>query len=131
MEFFEYKGHVYSVFAKDYKVVIYKGYQQVGVLEYATQTGGSRQIKPLQLLFERELQTLVLLAQTGEGTIRTYTIDVINQVMIERQVLPLPSGVQSTKRTARYFALELENSVNFLRAGDITKSVVLPNSKNI
>jgi hypothetical protein len=38
VEFFELKGHVYSVFAKDYKLITYRDYQQIGVLEYTNYT---------------------------------------------------------------------------------------------
>lgn len=31
VEFFELNGHVYSVFAKDYKIITFRDYQQVGV----------------------------------------------------------------------------------------------------
>jgi hypothetical protein len=31
VEFFEHQGHVYSVFAKNYKIITYRDYQQVGV----------------------------------------------------------------------------------------------------
>lgn len=50
VEFFELKGHVYSVFAKGSKVIIYKGYEQQGVIEYSNR----EDIKPLQLIFERD-----------------------------------------------------------------------------
>jgi len=46
-EFFEVKGHVYAAFAKGDRVVVYKDYQQVAILEYKT-------AKPLELIFDRK-----------------------------------------------------------------------------
>ena len=51
VEFFELEGHVYSVFAKDYKIITYRDYQQVGVQEFANYT--NQLFKPLGLIFDR------------------------------------------------------------------------------
>jgi hypothetical protein len=77
-EFFELKGHVYSVFAKGNKVIIYKDYQQVGgSLEYVTENSFEG-VRPLQMIYERTSQKLILLALTEASVMTTFTVDVIN-----------------------------------------------------
>lgn len=47
VEFFELMGHIYSVFAIENNVVIFKDYQQAGKLAYAN----NQVAKPLQMIF--------------------------------------------------------------------------------
>ena len=117
VEFFELKGHVYSVFAKNYKVITYKDYQQVGVQEYSNYT--QQMFKPLGLIFDRPSQELILLAQIDEDNLRSFTVDVITQEMIQRDTVFMPKDIAYATRTANYFALKQADQVMFYQATDL------------
>ena len=76
VEFFELEGHVYSVFAKDYKIITFRDYQQVGVQEYSNYT--NQIFKPLGLIFDRPTQELILLAQIDADNLRSFTVNVLS-----------------------------------------------------
>jgi hypothetical protein len=115
VEFFELKGHVYSVFAKNNKVIIYKDYQQVGVLEYS-----SKNMRPLSLIFDRATQQLVLLTEIDGKQFQSFFIDAIKQEMVEGQTSTVPNGLNGVTKTKRYFSLHLQNSISYLLATDIS-----------
>jgi len=98
VEFFELMGHIYSVFAIENNVVVFKDYQQAGKLGYASAA------KPLQMIFDNASNQLVLLASLGDK-LQTYSIDVLNLVVKELQSIKV-DDVISTHRTAKYFALK-------------------------
>lgn len=125
VEFFELKGHVYSVFAKDSKVIIYKDYQQVGVVEYS-----NGNVKPIELLFDRASQSLILLAEV-EGKYQSFLVDVLKQELSEGTSIKAPSGLKEVKRTKRYFALQLEDSVSLHLATDLAQHVALKEARSI
>jgi hypothetical protein len=51
VEFFELKGHVYGVFARASKVIVYKDYQLVGALNVPG--NNLKEMRPLELIFDR------------------------------------------------------------------------------
>ena len=132
VEFFELKGHVYSVFAKgDQKILIYKDYQQVGEIRYDS-IGKYQTIRPLQMIYDRASQQLILLAQTDESVMQTFTVDVASQELKERQSdLPMPSNVVEALRTRHYFALKQEDQVMFYQATDVQQQVFLGSAHDI
>ena len=67
------------MFAKDHKIIIYRDYQQVGLLEYTQVEGGN--IEPLQLIFEKSSSKLILLASINKKMLHTFEVDVVNQAM--------------------------------------------------
>jgi hypothetical protein len=58
------------------------------------------------LIFDRPKQELILLAQIDADNLRSFTVNVIAQEMIERDTAFMPKNVVSSTRTANYFALK-------------------------
>ncbi len=69
VELFEFAGHVYSVFVKDYALTVYRDYQQIMSQNFvdSKQERATHAFKPLQLIFDREFSELVLLAIASEA----------------------------------------------------------------
>ena len=101
VELFESHGHVYSVFAKDYRVILYKDYQQIGSLDYHQNDQVLGDIKPLQIIYDRESHELVMLAEVLNGDrLTTFSIDFKNLVLSERESIPNSfTGILKVDRT--------------------------------
>ena len=104
VEMFEFQGHIYSVFAKDYKVIIYRDYQQMGSLEYTTDDAQLPDIRPLALVFDRSSHHLYLLARM-KNSLKTFTIDVTKLEMKEKDSIPDIEGTNVVSRTYKHFLL--------------------------
>ena len=78
------------------------------------------------MIYDRVSQQLILLAQTDESLMQTFTVDVASQELKERQNdLPMPSNVVEALLTRHYFALKQEDQVMFYQATDVQQQVLL------
>eukprot|EP00347_Sterkiella_histriomuscorum_P017346 403349738 len=110
VEMFEHGGHIYSVFAKDYQVIIYRDYQQMGTLEYTQEQSSTLpDIKPLSMLYDRQHHELVLLANMGSNKLQSFVIDVNKQDMQLKHEFNFDGTVTRVLRSYKHFIIHDDN----------------------